>query len=102
MEHPSEFHVLLLKPHVPNDDTQFPSHNVHIFYDFGYGDEVEQVVDEILAHQWDGRALCLLVKQSSSDSTWEPLKSCDKLLTLDEYLSIRGVSKPSQLPWHRK
>jgi len=96
------FHVLLLKPHVPNDDTQFPSCDVHIFYNFGYGDEVEQAVDEILAHQWDGWALRLLVKWSSGDSTWEPLKSCDKLLALDEYLSIRGVSKPSQLPQHRK
>jgi hypothetical protein len=48
------FHISLLKPHVPNDDNRFPSSHIHIYYDFGYGDEAEQEVDEILAHQWDG------------------------------------------------
>jgi hypothetical protein len=62
--------------------------DIHIYYDFRYGDDVEQEVDEIMAHQWDGWALCLLVKWSSGDSTWEPLKSCGKLHALDEYLSI--------------
>ncbi len=82
--HPT-FHVSLLKPHIPNND-----------------DKAEQEVDEIMAHQWDGWTLRLLVKWSSGDSTWEPLRSCDKLLVLDEYLSIRGVSKPSQLPRHQR
>ena len=99
--HPT-FHVSLLKPHVPNDDNRFPSRDVSVYYDFGYGDEAEQEVDEILAHQWDGRTLRLLVKWSSGDSTWEPLKSCDKLRALDEYLSIRGVAKPSQLPRYKR
>jgi transposase InsO family protein len=99
--HPT-FHVSLLKPHIPNDDERFPSRDIQIYYDFGYGDEAEQEVDEILAHQWDGRALRLLVRWSSGDSTWEPLRSCSKLRALDEYLSIRGVAKPSQLPRHKK
>ena len=85
--HPT-FHASLLKPHIPNDDNWFPSCNVQIYYNFGYGDKAEQEVDKVLAHQWDGRTLCLLVKWSSGNSTWEPLKSCDKLLALDEYLSI--------------
>ena len=55
------FHVSLLKPHIPNDDNQFPSRGVHIYHDFGYGDEAEQEVDAILAHQWDdGRFAYLL------------------------------------------
>ena len=54
--HPN-FHVSLLKPHVPNDDNRFPSRDIQLYYDFGYGDEAEQEVDEIIAHQWDGRVL---------------------------------------------
>ena len=96
------FHASLLKPHILNDDSRFPSRDVQVYYDFGYGEEAEQEVTEIMAHQWDGRALRLLVKWSSGDSTWEPLKSCDKLLALDEYLSIRGVTRPSQLPRHKR
>jgi hypothetical protein len=99
--HPT-FHVSLIKPHIPNDDRKFPSRDIKVYYDFGYGDKVELEVDEILAHQWDGRALRLLVKWSSGDSTWEPLNSCNELRALDEYLSVRGVTKPSQLPRHRK
>lgn len=63
------FHISLFKPHIPNEYNQFPSRDVHIYYDFGYGDEAEQEVGEILAHQWDGRALLLLVKWSPGDST---------------------------------
>jgi hypothetical protein len=99
--HPT-FHVSLLKPHVLNDDNRFPSRDVHVFYDFGHGDEMEQSVEEILAHQWDGRRLRLLIKWSSGDTSWEPLKICDKLRALDEYLTIRGVSKPSQLPRYKR
>ena len=96
------FHVSLLKPHVLNDDNRFPSRDVHVLYDFRHGDEMEQSVEEILAHQWDGRKLWLLIKWSSGDTSWEPLKICDKLRALDEYLTIRGISKPSQLPRHKR
>ena len=95
------FHVSVLKPHVPNNDNKFPSRDVQLYYDLGYGDEAEQEV-EILAHQWDGRALRLLVKWNSGDSTWEPLKSCDKLRALEEYLADCGIARPSQLPRYKR
>ena len=76
--HPN-FRVLVLKPHIPNDDDQFPSRDVRKFYDFGQDADVGWEVDEILAHHWDGRALKLLVKWNLGDTTWEPLELSNKL-----------------------
>ena len=45
------FHASLLKPHIPNDDDRFPLRDVQSYHDIGYGNEAEQEVDEILAHQ---------------------------------------------------
>ena len=92
--HPN-FHVFLLKPHVQNYDNRFHSREIQLYYDFGYSDEAEQEVEEILAHQWDGRALRLLVKWNFGHTTWKPPKSCDRLCALDKYLAVRGVARPS-------
>ena len=54
--HPT-FHVSLLKPHIPNDNTWFPSRNIHVYYNFGYGNEAKQEVNEILAHQYSAYLL---------------------------------------------
>jgi hypothetical protein len=97
--HPT-FHISMLKPHIPNDDSRFPARDVKVYYDFGQDANVEWEVDEILAHQWDGRSLRFLVKWNLGDTTWEPLRSCNKLRALDEYLALRGVNTPSKLPKH--
>ena len=99
--HPT-FHVSVLKPHIPNDDDQFPSCDVRTFYDFGQDADIEWEVDKILAHQWDRQALKLLVKWNLGDATWEPLRLCNKLSALDDYLSLRGVKSPAQLPHHKQ
>ena len=98
--HPT-FHISMLKPHIPNDDERFPARDVQTYYDFGQDADVEWEVDEILAHQWDGRSLRFLVKWNLGDTTWEPLKSCNQLRALDEYLVLRGVQSPANLPKHR-
>ena len=97
--HPT-FHISLLKPHIPNDDERFPARDVRVYYDFGQDADVEWEVDEILAHQWDNRSLRFLVKWNLGDTTWEPLRTCNQLRALDDYLALRGVKSPSKLPKH--
>jgi len=46
--------------------------DVRVYYNFGQDADVEWEVDEIMAHQWDGRSLRLLVKWSLGDTTWGP------------------------------
>jgi transposase InsO family protein len=37
------FHISVLKLHIPNDDERFPAQDVHVYYDFGQGADVECV-----------------------------------------------------------
>ena len=89
------FHVSRLKPHVPNDDEQFPHREVQTFYDFGDDPETEWVVNEIIDHQWRRNQLELRVRWSLGDLTWEPSRNCKQLVALDNYLDLQGSSDPS-------
>ena len=42
----------------------------------------------------------LNVQWSLGDTTWEPLSSCKELEALDNYLELRGVKSPKELPRH--
>ena len=96
--HPT-FHASLLRAHVPNDDTRFLHHDTKAYYDFGAADEPEWFVNEILAHRWvDTTGLEFQVHWTLGNVTWEPLASCKELTALDEYLELRGVSRPRNLP----
>ena len=95
--HPT-FHSSLLKPHVPNDEKLFPGRDPRAFYDFGYNEDEEWQVDDILAHRWLSGKLTLLVLWSTGDQTWEPIENCNELAALDRYLELHGVSDPSLLP----
>ncbi len=93
------FHASLIRPHYPNDDEVFPRREVKSHYDFGDTGEQEWFVDEIIAHRWvDDKSLELHVKWTLGDVTWEPLASCKELEALDQYLELRGVKKPRELP----
>ena len=98
----NRFHVSRLKPHIPNDDDKFPRREVRTFYDFGNDPEAEWQVDSIVDHKWIRNKLELLVKWNLGDSTWEPLNNCKELAALDDYLVLRGVEKPLQLPKSRQ
>ena len=96
--HPT-FHASLLRAHVPNDDARFPRCDMKAYYDSGATDKLEWFVDEILAHRWvDTMGLELQVHWTLGDVTWEPLASCKELAALDEYLELRGVNQPHDLP----
>ena len=96
--HPT-FHVSLLRAHVPNDDTRFLHCDTKACHDFGAANEPEWFIDEILAHRWvDSTGLELQVRWTVGDVTWEPIALCKELAALDEYLELRGVKRPHDLP----
>ena len=93
-----KFHVSLLRPYIPNDETLFPHREPKKFYDFGMPDKTEWLVDEIIGHQWNGPEVVFQVKWNLGDTTWEPLEECEKLGALTRYLEVIGVNEWKELP----
>jgi hypothetical protein len=83
------FHQSKLCPYQANDDVLFPHQEAHRFYDFGTPDDQEWLVEEILAHKWEGNQLLFQIHWNLGDTTWEPLESCEALQALDEYLHLQ-------------
>ena len=95
--HPT-FHVSLLRPVEPNDETVFPGRDVTVFYDFGINPEEEYDVDEIIAHRWVGRAIEFYVRFKDGDLFWESYENCKDLAALDRYLELHGITNWRRLP----
>ena len=96
--HPT-FHTSLLRAHIPNDDAIFPCCDMKAYYDFTAANEPEWFIDKILAHHWvDSMGLELQAHWTLGDVMWEPLTSCKELAALDEYLELRRVKQPHNLP----
>ena len=91
-------HRSKLRPYHANDDALFPHREAHALYDFGTPDDQEQLVDEMLAHKWDGDKLMFQLHWNDGDTTWEPYETCKDLQVLDEYLDLMGAARPSDLP----
>ena len=81
-----------------NDESLFPHREPKRFYDFGMPDSTEWLVDEIIAHQWNGPEVVFQVKWNLGDTTWEPLEECEKLGALARYLEVIGVDEWRNLP----
>jgi len=90
--HPS-FHVSRLRHYISNDDKVFPRCEVRAYYDFGDAEDNEWLVDEILAHQWNGNKVLFLVQWNLGDTTWEPYSECKDLEALDRYLELLGIDE---------
>lgn len=69
-----------------------------MLYDFGTDPELEHYVDRIDDHNWIRKKLYFHVHWELGDKTWEPLEHCIDLIALEEYLKLKGVNKPEQLP----
>jgi len=92
------FHQSRLCPHHPNDDALFLHRETYAAYDFGTPDNQEWLVDEIIAHKWGGNKLKFQVCWNLGDTTWELENTCMELQALDEYLKLKGVEVPGDLP----
>ncbi len=95
--HPT-FHVERLRRHEPNDELLFPSREAGVFYDFGQDPEQEFLVDEIVAHQWEGNSVRYLVQWDDGDLTWEPWSTVKDLEAIDRYFELQGVASWKHLP----
>jgi hypothetical protein len=83
--------VSRLRPFEKNDDKIFPKHEVRAYYDFGDAKDEEWLVDDILAHCWEGNKVSFLVQWNLGDTTWEPYNECNELVALDRYLELLGI-----------
>ena len=88
----------MLKPYVPNNDDRFPGRDALFLYDQDLADNDEVRVLEIARHKWEGNRLRFLITFEDGDQEWKSLAQCEPLAALDEYLRLRGVKSPLQLP----
>jgi len=65
-----------LHPFKKNDNKIFPKWEVCAYYDFGNAKDEEWLVDNILAHRWEGNKISFLVQWNLGDTTWEPYNEC--------------------------
>ena len=93
------FHASLLRPHLPNDDRQFPGRQYHQLPGFGE-QPCEWAVDQILSHIGKGADAEFEVQWSTGDITWVPYKDVKHLQVLTEYCEALGITNICQLRDH--
>ena len=87
------FHISGLCHYISNDDKVFPRCKVCGYYNFSDAEDNKWLVDEILAHQWNGNKVLFLIQWNLRDTTWEPYSKCKDLETLDRYLELLGIDE---------
>jgi hypothetical protein len=99
------YHAQYLRIHHPNDDRLFPGR-----LDFQFGISVnldsEWKVDQILSHRGHGKHANFEIKWSAGDITWLTYQEAEKLVALQDYFDVLGISDISELKgasgstWH--
>ena len=92
------FHVSRLCPFLRNDNKVFPKWEVRTYYDFSDTEDDEWLVDDIIAHRWEGKTVSFLVQWNLGDMTWESYPTCKELEALDRYLELLGIEDWRTLP----
>jgi hypothetical protein len=89
--HP-RFHVSLLRPFKPNDNTLFLGWESRQFYNFGMPDDDKWLIDKIMGHCFMGKSIKFNVRWTAGDHTWEPYVHVKDLEALDHYYALMGVT----------
>ena len=95
------FHINKLKRATHHDISQFPDREASNFYDLGDVCRGEVLVKEIIAHKWEGRGnskLQFYLHFDDGDWEWQDWAKCEDLKALQDYLDLKGVSNPLDLP----
>ncbi|KAF9641902.1 hypothetical protein BDM02DRAFT_3074218, partial [Thelephora ganbajun] len=91
------FHTSLLRPHIPNDDRQFPRRLPIQIPGFGEKPE-EWIVDWIVTHHGKGLGSdSFQILWKAGDKSWAPYREVAHLNALDQYCELMGVKDVSQL-----
>ena len=90
------FHVLLLRPHIPNDDRCFPGRMPCQIPGFREKPE-EWIIDSILSHHGKGLESEFQVLWKVGDKMWVPYHEVAHLNTLDQYCELMGVKNIFEL-----
>lgn len=90
------FHALLLCPHYPNDDRQFPGHQYHQLPGFG-DNPYEWAVGQVLSHVGHGTKAKFEVQWSTGDVTWLLYANIKHLQPLIQYYKALGIPGIHQL-----
>ncbi|KAJ3782362.1 hypothetical protein GGU10DRAFT_230383, partial [Lentinula aff. detonsa] len=94
----NNFHVSVLRPYEESDGILFPNRSQPEPYDFGAPPEAEEFVLSIENHKWTKGTVLFEVHWALGDITWEKYNMVNQLKALDEYYTLKGVSKWQELP----
>jgi hypothetical protein len=90
------YHAQYLRIHHPNDDRLFPG-RLDSQIGISANLESEWKIDRILSHKGHGKHAMFEIKWSAGDITWLTYLEAEKLVALQDYFDVLGISDISKL-----